>query len=75
MRIVTQETVGGPEVLHVAEAAIPERQAGEVLVRIAAAGINPVDTSVRAGAFSLIGDPPFVLGWDIAGEVERAGPE
>lgn len=75
MRVVTQDRVGGPEVLHVAEQAVPEPGPGEMLVRVAAAGINPVDLAVRAGAFQLIGEPPFVLGWDIAGTVEKMGPD
>jgi NADPH:quinone reductase-like Zn-dependent oxidoreductase len=74
MRVVTQDTVGGPERLHIAERPLPEPGEGEMLVRIAAAGINPVDLAVRAGAFALIGEPPFVLGWDIAGTVEKPGP-
>jgi len=74
MRVVTQDAVGGPDQLHVGEQPMPEPGEGEMLVRVAAAGINPVDLAVRAGAFPLIGDPPFVLGWDIAGTVERTGP-
>lgn len=74
MRAVTQTELGGPDVLHIVERPVPEPGAGEMLVRIAAAGINPVDLAVRAGAFALIGEPPFVLGWDIAGSVEKTGP-
>ena len=74
MRVVTQDTFSGPEKLYVAERPMPEPGAGEMLVRVAAAGINPVDLAVRAGAFPLIGDPPFVLGWDIAGTVEKTVP-
>lgn len=74
MRVVTQDTFGGPDKLYVAERPVPEPGAGEMLVRVAAAGINPVDLAVRAGAFPLIGDPPFVIGWDIAGTVEKTGP-
>jgi len=74
MRVVTQDAVGGPDELHIAERPVPEPGDGEMLVRVAAAGINPVDLAVRAGAFPLIGEPPFVLGWDIAGTVEKTGP-
>ncbi len=72
MRIITQSTVGGPEVLHVAQAPVPEPRPGEVLIKIEAIGLNPVDAAVRSGAFPLLGDPPFVLGWDVAGTVEAA---
>jgi NADPH:quinone reductase-like Zn-dependent oxidoreductase len=73
MRVITQDTTGGPEVLQLREHEIPEPGEGEILVRIAAAGVNPVDLKVRSGAVPLLGDPPFILGWDIAGTVEKAG--
>ena len=73
MRAVTQRTVGGPEVLEVVDAPKPEPAPTEVLVRVAAAGVNPVDWKVRArGGF--LGDPPFTVGWDVAGTVEKVGP-
>ncbi|WP_284746914.1 NADP-dependent oxidoreductase [Amycolatopsis sp. RTGN1] len=72
MRIVTQETLGGPEVLRVTEAPRPEPGPTEVLVRVEAAGINPVDWKVRAGG-GFLGEPPFTVGWDVAGVVEEAG--
>lgn len=73
MKIVTQSTVGDPDVLQVTTAEDPVPGPGEVLVRVAATSVNPVDTAVRAGAFPLLGDPPFVLGWDLAGTVEAVG--
>lgn len=73
MRAVTQDSVGGPEVLRLVEADRPEPQAGEVLVRVRASGINPVDVAVRAGEFPLLGEPPFAVGWDISGVVEQVG--
>jgi NADPH:quinone reductase-like Zn-dependent oxidoreductase len=74
MRTVTQRRFGGPEVLEVVEAAKPSPQSGEVLVRVHAVSLNPVDGSVRAGAFPLLGEPPFRVGWDVSGVVEAAGP-
>lgn len=74
MRAVIQQSFGGPEVLQVVETERPEPRSGEVLVRVRAAGVNPVDLAVRSGAFPLLGEPPFVLGWDISGEVVEAGP-
>lgn len=73
MRAVTQNSVGEPDVLFVAEQPAPSPKASEVLVRVKAAGINPVDGAVRAGYFPLIGEPPFILGWDISGTVEALG--
>lgn len=73
MRAVIQETFGGPEVLRVAERPKPQALPSEVLVRVKAAGVNPVDGYVRAGAFK-IAEPPFTLGWDISGVVESVVP-
>jgi len=73
MKAITQKTFGGPEVLAVAEVTRPEPLPTEVLVRVRAVGVNPVDTSIRAGAWPLLGNPPFVLGWDISGTVEDIG--
>ena len=57
---------------------MPEPETGErdALVRIAAAGVNPLDAKIMAGEFRLVlpYKPPFVLGNDLAGVVERAGP-
>jgi NADPH:quinone reductase-like Zn-dependent oxidoreductase len=73
MRAVIQNSVGGPDVLVVADRPAPSPHAGEVLVRIKAAGINPVDGAVRAGYYPLLGEPPFILGWDVSGIVEALG--
>lgn len=75
MRVVSQDEFGGPEVLHLAERPIPEPIPTEVRVRLCAAGVNPVDWKTRAGTGSagVIGPPPFVLGWDVAGVVESVG--
>ncbi|WP_344310813.1 NADP-dependent oxidoreductase [Fodinicola feengrottensis] len=58
--------------LQVSEAARPEPGPTEVLVRVVAAGINPVDWKVRAGG-GFLGTPPFTVGWDVAGVVEETG--
>ncbi|MDH4988348.1 NADP-dependent oxidoreductase [Aminobacter anthyllidis] len=73
MRAITQNTVGGPEVLEIAERPTPQIKAGDVLIRIKAAGVNPVDAAVRGGFYPLLGEPPFVLGWDLSGTVEAVG--
>lgn len=75
MRAIIQNSVGGPDVLVIADRPDPEPKAGEVLVRVKAAGINPVDGAVRAGYFPLLGEPPFILGWDVSGTVEALGPD
>ncbi|WP_328939835.1 NADP-dependent oxidoreductase [Streptomyces tauricus] len=72
MRVITQQTLGGPEVLTIADAPDPQLLPTEVLVRVKAIGLNPLEARLRAGEFPLIGQPPFVLGWDISGVVEEA---
>lgn len=74
MRAVIQKSFGGPEVLEVVESDRPKPLSGEVLVKVHASAVNPVDVAVRSGAFPLLGEPPFGVGWDISGVVEEAGP-
>jgi NADPH:quinone reductase-like Zn-dependent oxidoreductase len=74
MRSVIQETFGGPEVLKVVELPSPSALPTELVVRVKAVGINPVEGFIRSGAFPLLGQPPFVLGWDVSGTVERVVP-
>jgi NADPH:quinone reductase-like Zn-dependent oxidoreductase len=72
MLAIRQERLGGPEVLELVRMPRPDPQPTEVLVRVAAAGVNPVDWKVRsAGGF--LGQPPFTVGWDVAGVVEEVG--
>ncbi|MFF1695802.1 NADP-dependent oxidoreductase [Streptomyces sp. NPDC058257] len=73
MRAVIQKSFGGPDVLEVVEAERPKPLAGEVLVKVHASAVNPADIAVRSGAFPLLGEPPFGVGWDISGVVEEAG--
>ncbi len=69
MRRVTQDEVGGPDVLQLeTDAPRPQPGPGEVLVEVRAIGVNPVDAKVRRGS-GLIGEPPFTLGWDVSGVV------
>ncbi|MEU8435841.1 NADP-dependent oxidoreductase [Streptomyces sp. NPDC029216] len=73
MRAVVVDAFGGPEQVRVAEAEVPEPAAGQVRVRVRAAGVNPVDGAVRAGVFGGAGQR-IGLGWDVAGEIDAAGP-
>jgi NADPH:quinone reductase-like Zn-dependent oxidoreductase len=75
MKAVVMSEHGGPEVLEVREVEQLDPRPDELLIRTAAAGVNPVDTQVRSGSWVLdeTGEPPMVLGWDIAGTVEEAG--
>ena len=72
MRVVRQTELGGTDVLTVAEVERPTPGPTEILVRVHAAGVNPVDWKTREhGVF--LGEPPFVLGWDVSGTVEEVG--
>src|SRR3954465_6372422 len=75
MKAVLMREHGGPDVLELQEIARPEPAPTEVLVRVAAAGVNPVDWKVREESWlpDLMGEPPFILGWDVAGVVEEVG--
>jgi NADPH2:quinone reductase len=78
MHVAEVSAFGGPEVLRLAERPDPAPAAGEVVVRIRAANVNPTDLGVRSGqARTRMPDlqPPFVPGWDLAGEVTAAGGE
>lgn len=73
MKAIVAHEFGGPEVLKYEDAPRPQPKENEVLVRVMAAGVNPVDTYVRSGKF---GTPtlPVIPGRDIAGIVEETGP-
>ncbi len=66
---------GGPEVLQLADVERPSPISTEVLVRVIAAGVNPVDCKTRRGegVSRWVGPPPFIVGWDVAGVVEATG--
>ena len=85
MHAVVQHRFGGPDVLQLEQVPRPAPLPTEVLVRVHAAGVNPVDWQTRAGQgmAQVLGDPasgppsggaaPFVVGWDVAGVVEEVG--
>ena len=72
MRAISQEVLGGPEVLSVVEREMPVLGPSDVLVRVHAAGVNPTDWLHRKTGLYL-GRPPFVVGWDVSGVVEAIG--
>ena len=74
MKAVRMHAYGGTEVLKYEDAARPEPADNEILVRVVAAGVNPVDAKVRAGMFKQPGAKlPLVPGYDISGVVEKTG--
>src|SRR5215218_8212247 len=68
----TGDRTGGPDELHLAEVPVPNRVSDELLVRVVAAGVNPIDAKTRAGrgVSRAIERFPAVLGADFAGVVE-----
>ncbi|PUB89590.1 MAG: alcohol dehydrogenase [gamma proteobacterium symbiont of Ctena orbiculata] len=76
MKAVVMRETGGPEVLSLEEVAKPEiTSASQLKIRIAAAGVNPVDTKLRARGVFLSDGLPAILGCDAAGVVVEAGSE
>jgi len=76
MKAVRFHTYGKPDVLVYEDVARPEPAAGEVLVKVYATSINPIDWKIRAGHLRGFRDYPlpFILGWDVSGVIESAGP-
>src|SRR5437588_2042380 len=72
MKAIRVHQFGGPEVLKLEEVADPKPGKGQVLVRVRAAGVNPVETYVRAGKYGPRAFP-FTPGTDAAGAVESVG--
>jgi NADPH:quinone reductase-like Zn-dependent oxidoreductase len=73
MRAIRQDRVGGPEVMELVEVDRPKPIPTEVLVRVHAAGVNPVDWKTRASGGMGILELPFTVGWDVSGVVEELG--
>ncbi|MER5773938.1 NADP-dependent oxidoreductase [Streptomyces sp. NPDC002039] len=74
MRAVVVSQWGGPEVLVEREIERPEPGMGEVLVRVRAAGVNPVDWKTRESGGLIPWGPVPAVGWDVSGTVEAVGP-
>jgi NADPH2:quinone reductase len=74
MRAVRVHQFGGPDVLQLEEVPDPKPGAGELVVRVRAAGVNPVDTYIPSGAYAFKPPLPYTPGFDGAGEIEALGP-
>jgi NADPH2:quinone reductase len=73
MRAIRVHAFGGPEVLRIEEMETPSPGPGEVLVRLRAAGVNPVETYVRSGRYARLPELPYTPGSDGAGDVAEVG--
>ena len=77
MKAIVAHEYGGPEVLKYEDVPRPGPKEDQILVRVVAAGINPVDASIRSGRYAKFFGTrlPLIPGSDIAGMVEKSGPK
>jgi NADPH:quinone reductase-like Zn-dependent oxidoreductase len=77
IRKVRIHRFGGPDVLHVDEVEPSLPDASQVLVRVVAAGVNPVDFKIRNGGYPAVKEDrlPYTLGRDVSGIVEKCGAQ
>ena len=73
MKAIHVTAFGGPEVLKVADLPDPTPGEGQVLVRLRAAGVNPVDAYIRSGSYARLPSLPYTPGFDGAGVIEAVG--
>jgi len=75
MKAMVIHEYGGPEVLKYEDVPRPEPKEDQILIRVIAAGVNPVDGMIRSGMFAKDGNRafPIILGGDVAGVVEKVG--
>lgn len=75
MKAAYIESTGAPDVIQIGERPQPEPGAKQVLVRVAAVAVNPIDTYIRAGSVSMPLEFPYIIGCDLAGTVVECGSE
>ncbi len=77
MKAIRIHEFGGPDVLKYEEAPRPVPAADEVLIKVYASGVNPVDYKMRKGLAQSVFpiDLPFIPGWDVSGEIEEVGSD
>jgi NADPH2:quinone reductase len=75
MRAIRVRDFGGPDVMRLEEMPNPVPGPGQALVRLRAAGVNPVDAYIRTGTYARKPDLPYTPGSDGAGEIDAVGPD
>jgi len=73
MKAIRAHAFGGPEVLQLDDVDDPSPGAGEVVIDVKAAGVNPADTYMRGGAYAIVPDLPYTPGGDAAGVISAIG--
>src|SRR3954464_9164474 len=73
MKAILVTSFGGPEVLQLTDVPDPSPAEGQVLVRVHAAGVNPVDAYIRSGPYARTPPLPYIPGFDGAGVVDAIG--
>ncbi len=73
MKAIRVHQTGGPEVMRLEDVPDPRPERGQVVVRVRAAGVNPVDTYLRSGLYPIKAPLPYTPGLDAAGTVEAVG--
>ncbi len=71
MKAMTIKGFGGPEVFEISSLPVPECGKGQVLIRVAASTVNPIDYKIRSGLLEAIAPESGILGFDVAGTVEE----
>jgi NADPH2:quinone reductase len=74
MKAAFLETTGAPEVIRYGDLPTPEPKAGEILIKVGAASLNPIDLYIRCGLVAMPLPKPFISGCDVAGTVAVVGP-
>src|SRR5207237_6143086 len=74
MKAIRISETGGPEVMHLEEIETPTPQEGQILIKVAAAGVNYADIAQRQGTYLTRTRPPMTLGMEFAGTVAAIGP-
>ena len=73
MKAIRVKNFGGPDVLELVDMDIPGPGSEDVLVKIEAIGVNPLDTYIRAGQYPVLPTPPYTPGKDVSGVITEVG--
>lgn len=75
MKIIEVKEFGDPDVMELVERPAPLPAAGQVVVKVEAVGVNPVETYIRAGTYPRLPDLPYTPGGNVSGTIYSCGPE